>query len=607
MPRRRSRRLSSCSKRWPDVPSWSRSSRRPVKSVALALLTMVLVVISAGPASAHTTLLESTPSDGSVVGEGPAEVVLRYDQPVGISAGSVKVLAPDGTQIDAGQATQRDGGRIVVKPLKTGLTAGTYTILWRVLSADSHAVFGAGTFSVKTVSRTKVSTAAAEAEQASGGAVAESLLTVSRVVYYLGLVLLVGGLMFLLVLWPEGRNDRSARRLLWMGWSAANAGTIGGLLMQGPYSQGLGLYYTFDPELIALVLPTRFGVTSVVRLVLLAATAVVLARLVRTRRGVLAVVGGTVSLGLLVSTSAIGHSGAGDLVGFALSADVLHLAAASAWIGGLALLAVVLLRRPPATLGRVLPRWSRYAESSVFVLVVTGSFAAWREVRELDAVPSTTYGRLLLVKVSMVIVILVLGAMGRSTIYRHHHNRAVEPEPIEGSAPETRSRRPPGVLLEKQAVAAPAVVVSARPLAPLLRRTVLVEAALAVVVLAVTAVLVSTTPARESYFPVSSQDAQVTSDLQMQVDVEPARAGLNDMSVSYQEKGGAAVDVVRVTASWRVEGGNTIVPVTLLRTAVGHYSLPRVQLPDVGTWRLAVDTQTSDIDSKTNLFTVRIR
>ncbi len=584
------------------------AARRLSVSAVLGLLITLLMVVPAIPASAHATLLESTPSDGTLMDQGPATVTLRYDQPVGVSAGSVKVLAPNGSRVDSGDISQSDGGRVVVDRLPSGLAPGTYTVLWRVLSADTHSVFGATTFSVKTVSGDVDAAAAAEAEQANGGSAAENLLSVSRLVFYAGLVLLVGGGLFVFVLWPGGAGVAAVRRMLWIGWATSAAGTVGGLLMQGPYSQGLGLYYTFDPELIALVLPTRFGVTSLVRLVLLAGTAVVLVGIARRRR-LRTAAAAVLGLGLLASTSAVGHAGSGDLAGLAFPADVLHLAAASAWIGGLILLAAVLLRRPPAALARILPRWSRYAECCVALLVVTGTFAAWREVREWGAITTTGYGRLLLIKVALVAVILVFGAMGRARIHRRYRPAAAVPERIDTPLPTGGSGRPTGVLLQPGAVltTVPVAEVATAPLARLLRRTVLVEGALAVVVLAVTAVLVSTTPARESYFPVFSGAATVTGDLQLRVEVTPARVGLNDMSVSYAAATGKAADVVQVTGRWTLQSGGTVVPVTLVRTAAGHYSLRHVQLPDVGTWQLAIDTQTSDIDTSTNLFTVRIR
>lgn len=601
----------------PGPPAPSAPRAVAVRSIGVTILVVLLLVIPAVPALAHATLLQTTPGDSSVVGSSPAEVTLRFDQPVSTAAGAVKVLSPDGSRVDTGAVTLRDGNRTVAESLHGDLDPGTYTVLWRVISADTHTVFGAETFSVKTASTT-TGAQAAEAEQASAGKAADDLLDVSRLVFYLGLLLLLGALAFLAFLWPGGFAFRRTRRLLWGTWSLAVLGTVGGLLMQGPYSEGLGLYYTFDPQLIAQVLPTRFGVISMARLALLLVMAGAIWGIGRIRARVIGVVAGVIGVGLLITTSAIGHAGTGDLAGFAFPADVFHLAAAGAWLGGLVVLAVGLLRQPQAELADILPRWSRYAELSVLVLVVTGTFAGWRQVREWGALTHTNYGILLLVKVGLVLVILALGAWGRSQV-RRHFRTPLPHASGRGSGPSpsgsTSERLEAGFLLGGGSVATrTAATVTAevrtidRPdVARVLRRSVIAEAVIAVVVLGVTAVLVSTTPAEESYFPVFEQTRSVTDDLRVQVQVGPARAGLDDMHFTYSDSSGNPVDVTVVTARWTLQGGENVVPVQLKRSSTGHYDREQVELSTVGTWQLAVTTQTSDVDSWTTLFTVRIR
>jgi hypothetical protein len=128
--------------------------------------------------------------------------------------------------------------------------------------------------------------------------------------------------------------------------------------------------------------------------------------------------------GVLLSTSLVGHAGVGELLG------------------------LVVLRRhaaaPVADLAAVLPRWSRWAAGSVAVLAVTGTFASLREVRELDALISTTYGRLLLVKPVLVAGMLALGALGRSWVRRHYAMPVVHGAAAELPTHPSRSRTPRG-------------------------------------------------------------------------------------------------------------------------------------------------------------------
>jgi copper transport protein len=549
-----------------------------VRRLALVVLLAVMaLLVPASPAWAHAALLESTPADGALLQAAPAEVVLRYSESVGTSLGAVRVVAPDGSRADTGRVTTRAGGTEVLAPLREGLGHGTYLLLWRVVSEDSHPVSGASTFSIGFESA--VASSVAEEE---GGGPAGNLLTASRGVLYAGLVLLVGGLAFLLVVWPGGFRVRGVRRVLWTGWGLAAVGSVAGLLLQGPYAAGLPLSEAFDAALLGDVLGTRYGAATAVRLGLLLAVAGLL--LTGPSRRVTAALAVPLFAGLLLTTSLVGHAGVGDLVAVALPADAVHLGAVSAWLGGLVLLVVAVLRQPAAVeLATVLPRWSRWAAGSVLVLVVTGTFASWREIRELPALTDTAYGRLLLLKTALVAGMLLLGAFGRAWV-RLHYAPALAPP---GSGGTTRGPTAPHVRG--------------------LRRGVLLEAGTAVVVLAVTSVLVQTTPARSAYAPMFSETKTVAGHLHVQVDLRPARAGLNQMHVYYTGAGGQAVDVEEVTARLTRVGTDDVVPVAVPRDTLGHYEQLKVPLPEPGEWRLVLTTRTSDIDAPSTSFTVRIR
>ena len=590
-----------------------------LRAPAVLALTAALLVLMSAPAWAHATLLEATPGDGSVVATSPTTVALRFDQPVSVSEGAVKVLAPDGARVDAGAVTQREGGRVVADAITKPLAAGTYTVLWRVVSADTHAIFGAVTFSVGAPSASGAAAAAA-ADQQAAGAQAKDLLDLSRFVLYLGILVLVGGLAFVTVLWAPGRDSRPARRVLWAAWGLAVIGSVAGFLLQGAAVAGRPVADVFDPTTMLSVAQSRYGAAALARLAVLLLMVLVLdpGRTSLSQRP-LAVVTAVLALGLLVTTSAVGHSATGDWAVLAWPADILHLVGASAWLGGLTFLALLVLRRPTEDLSRLLPRWSRYAAVAVAVLVVSGLYAGVREVAEPGALVATTYGRLLLVKVTLVLAMLALGAAARAWIGRHY---AVDRSAGDLARPDTASdtasdTAPDGVarhpsaggrvatLIRPRAVRNP--MTSSPPDLRRLRRSVLLEAALATLVLAVTAVLVDTAPGRESYFPVFDGAASVTSGVRMTVHTDPARTGLNRLTVGYANPAGQALDVVKVTARWASSDGADVVPVDLPHVGPGTYTANGVQLALIGRWQLAVTTQTSDIDATTTLFTVDVR
>jgi copper transport protein len=553
-----------------------------LRAVAVFGILMVAILLPARPAQAHAALLEATPADGKVLPEAPQEVVLRYNEAVGVSLGAVKVLNPEGERVDLGEVNTRSNGTELVVPLRERLDHGTYLISWRVVSRDSHPVSGASTFSVGHPSTPPA------AQETVSNAVGP-LLVVSRLTSYAGIVLLIGGLLFLLLLWPEGRRVPAARVVLWSGWVMAAAGTLAGLLLQGPYAAGLPLADALHPTLLSEVAASRYGIAGIVRFLLLlllgAATKVWLNRSspsTLTDRVAFA----ALIIGVALSTSAAGHAGVGDLVAVALPADAIHLIAASAWIGGLVVLGAALLPRLPAELAELLPRWSRLAMVAVALIVATGLFASWREVRELPALPATLYGRLLLIKVALITLMLALGAAGQRWVSRRYSVSAAQA--VTG-LPTTREQpqRPAEVLR--------------------LRRSIALEAATAGLVLAVTAVLVRTPPARTAFTAPSTQLATLNEGLRVQVDLEPLTVGVNQIHVYYTGKGGKALNVKEATGRFTYLETGEVIPVEVPHSSLGHYEDLNVVLPYAGEWRLELTTRTSDVDAVTEVFGFEVR
>ena len=115
-----------------------------------------------------------------------------------------------------------------------------------------------------------------------------------------------------------------------------------------------------------------------------------------------------------------GHAaGSEGLRGLLIPADTLHVLAAGSWIGGLlfVLAAEFAERRRTggdgSLLADVVPLFSPVALVSAGVLAVTGTLAAFVHVESPGALIASTYGRLLLAKVALVLLVVVLGAINR--------------------------------------------------------------------------------------------------------------------------------------------------------------------------------------------------
>ena len=195
------------------------------------------------------------------------------------------------------------------------------------------------------------------------------------------------------------------------------------------------------------------------------------------------------ALALTVTTALTGHAADwGDITPTALI-DWLHVVSASAWTGGLLGLALCVLGpardwSAPA-LGQVMRRFSRLAGCCLLAVVVTGTYNAWIQLRPLSTLWTTTYGRVLGVKLLVVLALVWWGALSRYTIM----SRLGEGRPR--GLGERLFRTARLVVLGAARVARP-------DLLPRLGAYVRREALLAVLVFGCTAVLVDSTPARHA-------------------------------------------------------------------------------------------------------------
>lgn len=123
---------------------------RLTKGLSVLVLTGLGLFAMASPAFAHNSLTGSNPADKAVLDAGPSEVVLTFDQPVqeGEGLNSIAVTGPDGEQWQGGPATV--DSNVVSAPVRELGPSGTYTIGYRIVSADGHPVSGELTFTLST-------------------------------------------------------------------------------------------------------------------------------------------------------------------------------------------------------------------------------------------------------------------------------------------------------------------------------------------------------------------------------------------------------------------------------------------------------------------------
>jgi len=574
-----------------------RARSRLAQLLALLVLALGALVGGAGPAAAHATLDSTTPDQGAEVAQAPASVVLRFSEDVTPNLRSLEVLDPGGGRVDDGRVTHPAGdGTAVQVGLRPGLGRASYAVVWRVVSADGHPVSGTFSFGVGVAAGAAPDTLAVH-----GSALVGVLHTAAHTGASLGLVLLVGGAGFLALLWPAGAAERRPRLLVVGGWCSLAVSAPVLFLLEGPYATGLGLSGALDGGVLGETLASRMGKLLLVRLLLLGLAVPALRRLGEAERGS-AVDLGAVGATLLLTFSLTGHPGVGSLVALSVAADALHLAAVCLWLGGLTVLGAALLRPGPAAelpvaaLRAVLPRWHRLAVGSVVTIAVTGTYATWREVGTLPALPATAYGRLLLVKIGSFVLLLALGDLGRRWVRRYAGAPRSARRPVAHAASDlavvTAATAPPATAPPATGLPATAREPDRRALRGL-RRSVGVELLVGALVLGVTAVLTGVAPARETYSApfASTVTAQAVdgSTLTVQFDVDRTSTTPGELHVYAYTPEGRVQPVTSVTGQLlEREKGLGPVRVTFASTGPGHVTGYGVVLPAAGHWDLTL-------------------
>ncbi|MEU6775320.1 copper resistance protein CopC [Streptomyces sp. NPDC046759] len=643
-----------------------------LRILVLLLLTVTGALLAgAAPASAHAALTGSDPAQGVVIKKAPGQVALTFSEKVAMNDDSLRVLDPRGKPVQSGKPANLSGTTYAVR-LKSGLGNGTYTVTYQVVSADSHPVSGAYTFSIGAPSQTVVTGTGPVA----GGGVVGGLYAVGRYASYAGFIVLAGGAAFVLACWQRGASVRPLQRLVVGGWLTLTAATLWLLLLRGSYTTSGKPADVFDLGLLGQVLQTKTGAALISRLLLLAAAALFIAVLfgAYTKREEeekrdltfgLAVGGVVVAAGLATSWAMAEHASVGLQPGIAMPVDVVHLLAVAAWLGGLTALLIALYRAPAETPveAAAVRRFSRVAFASVVALVATGTYQSWRQLGSWSAFTDTRYGQLLLVKIGLVALLVGIASTSRRWTGRladtagtaaitEEAEKAV-PAAVAGKTGKTVTAAGRTAEPGKESVHAPepagksagsgdteraaqlarqrAAMDAARqkrlrdgdPNRFGLRRSVLAEAGVAVVLLAVTTWLTQTEPGRteldakaatsssSSSSATAPSNGALTLDMPfdtsgkdgkgvVSIDLDPARVGGNEMHVFVQRPNGRAFDVPEVKVAFTLEAKKIgPLPVTPDHVTTGHWSASGVQIPMAGDWKIAVTVRTSDIDQVT--------
>ncbi|MEU7098592.1 copper resistance protein CopC [Streptomyces longwoodensis] len=652
--------------------------------VLLFLAAVAALLVGAGPAAAHAALTGSDPAQGTVVDTAPTQVSLTFSEKVATTDGSLRVLDPKGKRVDTGKPANVSGTTYAVQ-LHAGLPDGTYTVTYQVVSEDSHPVSGAYTFSIGAPSRTSVPVSG---QEVGGGVVGGLYGFGRYLSYAGYIVLVGGAAFVLACWPRGTSVRAVQRLVVsgWLALTAATLSLLllrGSYTGSGKVADIFDLDLLGD----VLQTKTGAALVSRLLLLAAAALFIAVLfgaydkRDDEEKRDLtfgLAIGGAVVAAGLAASWAMAEHASTGLQPGIAMPVDVLHLFAVATWLGGLATLLVALYRAPadqPVEASAV-RRFSTVAFGSVVTLVATGTYQSWRQLGSWSAFTDTRYGQLLLVKIGLVALLVGVASIsrrwtgrlagtgapgaratvaagvgagvgggggkdpgtgtgtkqskkqdaGKQGAARAGAGRGSGEEPGDAATGAVGTERAAQLARQRAAedTARQKRLRDADPHRFGLRRSVLAEAGVAVVLLAVTTALTSTEPGRteqdakaataassSSSSGTGSSSGALTLDMPfdaggtngkgvVSVDLDPARAGGNEMHVYVTRPNGRAFDVPEVKVALTLESKSIgPLPVAPDHITTGHWSASGVQIPMAGEWKIAVTVRTSDIDQVT--------
>ena len=510
-----------------------------------ALLGLLLaVMLPAMPASAHAGLEGSEPAPSSVLAAAPSEIALFFDEPIDVVFGSIRVLDAQGEEVAAGRPQRDDDNSSIARlPLPT-LPESAYIVVWRVTSSDSHPVQGSFEFQIGTAVSplSDAATVAASAAAESHGL--STLFLFIRWVTFMGIVVLVGGCALLTKFNRLPISVRTSSLLLGA-WLFAFFATLQSLIAYGPHVSGLKIWEARRLSLLQDTLTTHFGRMQLVRIAALIVLAVVLrSSRWRVSRGYTMLV--WLSIVVAIGTiSFSGHAYSQSPLALSVALDMVHFATIGFWVGSVVLFAIDrrgwLSGDEQST--QAVNWFSRVAGFAVPVMVATGVAQAWIMMQGISGVTDTQYGRTLIVKTSLVVVVVAIGGVARKALRR--------------SGPKS------------------------------LQQTLSIEAILIAVIIAITASLVALPPRSVSSLEPFATTL-VRQDVLVNITVTPTRVGNSEVHIIITPPGGSLQQMQSVTARVALPAGNIPTgPLALEKIGSNHF-VANYRFAFEGTWKLEV-------------------
>jgi copper transport protein len=515
--------------------------RRSLLGIALVVALGITLLMPRGVA-AHALAQSSVPAAGAIVDSAPPAVTVTFGETPDPKLSKLTVVDTAANSVTAGPTSAVAGNPLqLTVPLKP-IAHGVFTVTWLTVSdVDGHLASGSFAFGFGVPpTGTAVPPSSVESPAPS------PLDIAARGVLYAGLILVLGLAVIAMAVFRE--PPRGTGTLLAAGAAAVLVGTLGVIDAQRAAAQvawGDIFSSSLGRNLVERALPA---------VLLLAVT--VAWRALRARRwSSLLALGGAAALAAMAVDVLTSHAGAQSPVPLNEAMQLVHIAAAGVWVGGLTALLVGLRGVTGDERGGAIRRYSATAAICLALVAATGVVRAAVELQSWPALVTTAFGVLVLIKVALLLAVAGLGAVNR---YRN----------VPRGAGGLRGLRRIGT-------------------AELLGVTTAVFVAAALVNVAPPVASGTAASAGPQPLVVSASDFATT--VKLRLEISPGSAGFNSFHATVTGyDSGAPVDATAVRLTFTLPDLPAIAASTLelKRTAAGVYDASGGNLAIDGTWKV---------------------
>ena len=402
--------------------------RRWLVALLAAAAAVLLGPFAVAPAHAENSLVASSPAEGETMASSPSSLSFTFAEPLGGTNGAV--VTCDGAPISVGlPSVGPDGFSLTVavpNPLPKGdCTAavtvsapdgspnGTVTVSFTVSNDTAVApttVDATATTLTPTVDTTVAPTTGDGVGEDDGNG---SVLGLLRLISTLSLAVLFGAMVLIALAWPEGVEYVLTVRFIRWTWAVALVSSFLMVAMLASDNAGRSFASALNPTTWTDLTDSATGIAALARVAFTAACGWVALRPERAIDPATQLPAMALPL-LAVATIGFTRTG-GDLAAVGVIVAVLHVLAMAVWIGGLALLTrVVLAGGGDEDLVLALRGYGRIATPAIIATVLTGAVQTFRLDR--GALFTSGHGRVLLLKAVVVGAMVFIGLVTRQFV-----------------------------------------------------------------------------------------------------------------------------------------------------------------------------------------------